>query len=269
MSAYIRLKGRYFMINNTLPICAITFISIFIRRILPSATILAAYSYLTSNAYSNLLTRYNNAVIYLITAFVFIFTALLLLYLCAGVKLLEYHTFINTVKHGRPLAKSVLGRITFYKISRSLWLYGKINTFKLGWFIYFFSAPAVCTAVMVYLYNNSSLTLPVFLIIFPVNIILYALSFSMWRNAVCRYCAAPFYFWEDFACSIPDAINRSIENTDGTLTKNLFLEYSFTGWFLSCAVILPLFYVIPYYKISKAVFMQDEIFTSAHPYAPE
>ena len=87
----------------------------------------------------------------------------------------------------------------------------------------------------------------------------------MWRVAFFRYNAAPYYVCLNNEASIKNAIEKSVEFTDGFLRESVLLESSFFAWFLSCGFVLPLVYVIPYFKISKALFVVESLSLKAYP----
>jgi hypothetical protein len=58
--------------------------------------------------------------------------------------------------------------------------------------------------------------------------------------------------YSDFTAS--DAIKESVRKTQNSLAEILFFKLGFTPWFLACLMILPAFFVLPYYKQSVTCF---------------
>ena len=59
----------------------------------------------------------------------------------------------------------------------------------------------------------------------------------------------------DLNISVKDAINKSTNNSDGFIRDGVYLKSSMLFWIISCIFILPVIYVIPFNKLSKAKFV--------------
>jgi uncharacterized membrane protein len=87
--------------------------------------------------------------------------------------------------------------------------------------------------------------------------IILAFAFVMCRISSLRFSAAPYYLCLRDTLSPSDAIKKSILFTDGYLSEGVVLEYSLIGWILSCLLVVPIFYVLPYVKLSRCVFVSE------------
>ena len=123
----------------------------------------------------------------------------------------------------------------------------------------------MCYGLTFYLYAQGNLLPVVFYIMLAGASILLSYCIFMWRVAFFRYNAAPYYFCLNRDISVKDAIKKSINFTDGFLRDSVLLESSFFGWFLSCGFVFPLAYVVPYFKVSKALFVVDSLSLQAYP----
>ena len=81
----------------------------------------------------------------------------------------------------------------------------------------------------------------------------------MWRVTFFRYNAAAYYICLNNRISHRDEINKSVRFTDGFLKEYALTESSFLGWFLSCIFIVPAVYVLPYFRVTKALFVAESV----------
>jgi hypothetical protein len=70
-----------------------------------------------------------------------------------------------------------------------------------------------------------------------------------------RYSFASYYLCTDLNISVKDAINKSTVNSDGFIKDGVYMKSSMLLWILSCILIIPSIYVIPFNKLSKAKFV--------------
>ena len=75
-----------------------------------------------------------------------------------------------------------------------------------------------------------------------------------WLIFIQRYSKAIFFLacYKDFTPA--DAIRESVRRTKDCATEIFLFKLSFLPWFLLCLLVLPAFYVIPYYKQSVTCF---------------
>lgn len=72
-----------------------------------------------------------------------------------------------------------------------------------------------------------------------------------------RYSLCHVMFYENDGISALEAVRRSAQLMDESCFALAKLKLSFVGWMISCLLILPVFYVYPYYKISVAYFLNN------------
>ncbi|MBR4858263.1 MAG: hypothetical protein IKU08_03670 [Clostridia bacterium] len=75
-----------------------------------------------------------------------------------------------------------------------------------------------------------------------------------WLIFIQRYSKAMFFLacYKDFTPA--DAIRESVRRTKDCVAEIFLFKLSFLPWFLLCLLVLPAFYVIPYYKQSVTCF---------------
>ena len=69
-----------------------------------------------------------------------------------------------------------------------------------------------------------------------------------------RYVLAPYFIALDDSLSARRALKKSVQTTRGFKTGLAWFQFSFAGWWLLGILVLPLFYVIPYYWGSTALY---------------
>ncbi len=137
---------------------------------------------------------------------------------------------------------------------KSLTFYPLLFCLKALWFAVFEAIPVSC-AIMLYLYLSekslSAKAAATFLICIAV---IAVAGLGFYFVIIQRYSKAAFYLvcYEDF--SALDAIEESVRKTRGHLCEILFFKLGFLPWFLLCIGIVPMLFVIPYYKQSLALY---------------
>ncbi|MBQ2842515.1 MAG: hypothetical protein IJE72_05720 [Clostridia bacterium] len=118
---------------------------------------------------------------------------------------------------------------------------------KLFLFVLFEAVPV--TATIIFLFKKT-VSLRAAFVFFSGMVILALAGLGFYLVYIQRYSKAWFYLacYKDF--TVCDAISESIKRSKGKYADILFFKLGFVPWFLLCLLILPVFYVIPYYKQS-------------------
>lgn len=260
MNSEIRLKSKFLLSGNTLRLFFITLVSALLRYGTLGVGLFGALAIHKSEFFKNLLFTYNDTAVY--TAFVFssviIFAAILIF--SAAVRGGENFIFFTRAQNSKGHFRLLFKYLHPEKAFAFFRLYLKINGLKLFWLIYFLLPFLFCSACSYYLYASSHLSETVYLILCAGASLLLAISIVMWRFANLRYSAAPYYLCLNTKRGVNYVINKSIRFTDGFLSEGVILEYSTLGWISSCIFIIPAFYVVPYLKLTKAVFISHVVF---------
>lgn len=146
--------------------------------------------------------------------------------------------------------KNIRGRTGISEFGKSLLFYPLLLCLKLFWLLVFEAAPVLsATAFYFYLVGNS-LSFKAFVVICAGIIILAVIGLGFYSVFIQRYSKAAFYLacYEDFSAF--DAIGESVRKTRDSLTDILLFKLGFLPWFLLCIGIVPMLFVIPYYKQS-------------------
>ncbi len=265
MNGDIKIKSKSIIKGDTLRLFFISLFSFIIRRGTFGLWLLCIVNLFKSGILNFYFDNYNDILVYSVVIFDIIFvTAVLFLFICS-LKLGEQFLYFIKASGGKGRTGLLFSFFTFEKSYRAFSLYFKLTFLKFGWLLYFLLPCVVCYGLTFYLYANAKLLNTVFYVLLAGSSFLLSCCIFMWRVAFFRYNAAPYYFCLNRGMSAKDAIEKSINFTDGFLRESVLLESTFFGWFLSCIIIIPSVYVIPYFKISKALFVVESLSSRAYP----
>ncbi|MCR4926139.1 MAG: DUF975 family protein [Clostridiales bacterium] len=139
-----------------------------------------------------------------------------------------------------------------------LWL--KLKIFSLCWYLAFLS-PALLIGGFIYYLSLNSLSLVVFYALLSVAVLLGIIGTLFGFVVVQRYAVSYYALFDNSDLTTKQAINESKRIMSGNEIKTAMLKLSFWGWFITCLLIAPSFYVLPYYKLSCAVFLRHLYFS--------
>lgn len=265
MNGDIKIKSKTIIKGDTLRLFFISLFSFVARRGSFVIWLYCIVNLIKSGMLNFYLDNYNDALVYSVFVFDIAFvTAILFLFICA-LKSGEQFLYFIKASGGKGRTGLLFSFFTFEKSFRAFSLYLKLTVLKSAWLLYFLLPCIVCYGLTFYLYAQGSLLTIVFYIMLAGASVLLSYCIFMWRVAFFRYNAAPYYVCLNRDISPKDAIKKSINYTDGFLRESVLLESSFFGWFLSCGFIVPFVYVIPYFKISKALFIVESLSLQAYP----
>lgn len=257
MNTNIRLQAKYLLSKNNLRLFAISFGSFCLRWGRLILTIAGLFVFLKSPLFENLTTQYGvkevSFVCVLIYTWFFFLTALV----SAGFKMGEQFIYFTRAQGSKGSLRLLFKYATPKKAFRALRFYTTLNFYKALWLIYFLFPCTLCVICDIYVYNSYNISSPIHIVLSVSISLLLSISIVMWRCAIARYSAAPYYFCLNPSMRVRDAIKKSIRFTDGFLAESVLMEYSLMGWILSCVFIVPLFYVIPYVKLCKCMFVSE------------
>ncbi len=265
MNAEVKIKSKMFLRGNTVRLFLISLFSFFVRRGIFALWGYCLIALFKSGILSFYLENYNDAFVYTVVVFdVFFVTAIIFLFICA-LKLGEQFLYFIKASGGKGRTGLLFHFFTFKGSFRALSLYLKLTVLKVAWLLFFLLPSVVCYGITYYLYSSGGISAPVFYILITGSSLLLSLCIFMWRITFSRYNAAPYYVCLNRDITPKEAIKKSIHFTDGVLRESVLLESSFFGWFLSCITVVPFVYVLPYFKISKALFVIDALSFRAYP----
>ncbi len=259
MSTNVKIKSKMLLNGDTLRLFFISMFSFVLRRGVFALWFYCLVSFFRSGILDGYLNNYNDAFVYAIVSIDIVFVTAILFLFIRALRLGEQFLYFIKASGGKGRFLLLFHFFTFEKSFKAFSLYMRLTALKIMWLGYFLFPGVVCYGITFYLYTNGSL-LPIafYTLIFGSSVLL-AFCIFMWRVTVFRYNAAPYYICLNRAITPKEAIKKSIYFTDGYLREGVLLESSFFGWFLSCVAVVPIVYVLPYFKISKALFVVESL----------
>lgn len=156
----------------------------------------------------------------------------------------------------RGIKNSAL-KTDFSELKKSVFFYPFLFCLKTFWFAAFEAIPVFGT-VLLYIYiSGNSLSVKAS-VTFLIGIAVLAVTgFGFYSVFIQRYSKAAFYLvsYKDF--SPLDAIRESVRKTHGDWCGILLFKLGFFPWFLLCAGVVPMLFVIPYYKQSLTIYFLE------------
>ena len=263
MNSEIKLNSKFLLSGNTLRLFLVSVTSTFLRYGSVFAVLYGAFLFHGSAFFKNALAKYNSIGIYtaFILATVIVLTAALIF--SAAVKGGEELIFFTRAQGSKGRFSLLFKYFHLRKALAFFRLYLKTSCLKFIWLIYFLLPFLFCSACSYYLYSTDHLSNAVYVILCAGASLLLSVSLIMWRVSALRYSAAPYYLCLNTQRGVNYVIEKSIRFTDGYLTDGIVLEYSFLGWLLSCIFIVPIIYVVPYLKLSRAAYVSYAVTENA------
>lgn len=262
MSTSARLRSDMLLSKSTARLFFISLFGFVLRWSVLSLNLISLALFIRSDFLDFLFRTYNDVLI--ITLSVVLFSAIFILsaMFISAIKLGEQFLYFTRAQGSRGRFLLLFKYLKPRKAARAFTLYSELVLLKLFWFIYFLLPFGICVGCIGYIYTLPTLPQGIYTVLWAGASSLLALSIVMWRLSTLRYSAAPYYVCLNHQLPPSQAIKKSIRFTDGKLAEGVLLEYSFTGWFLSCIFIIPIFYVVPKFKLSKCIFITDTVFSS-------
>lgn len=152
------------------------------------------------------------------------------------------------------LARGMKNKKIKTSLIKSLIFYPLLFCLKAFW-LFVFEAVPVSGAVMLYVYLTEKSLSAKATAVFLICIAVLAVSgFGFYSVFIQRYSKSAFYLacYEDFKAF--DAVKESVRKTRGSLCEILFFKIGFLPWLLLCTGIVPMLFVIPYYKQSLTLY---------------
>lgn len=121
---------------------------------------------------------------------------------------------------------------------------------KLLWFFVFNVPSLIVIAMTVFYAVNFGIAENVFLVLVLLSSVLLLCGGFFTFVFIQRYFLFPYFILQNPKMKIKEAVRNSTHLMDDLCFKTALFKLSFIPWFLSCVFVIPIFYVIPYYKTS-------------------
>lgn len=255
MSGFIKIKSKALLLNNTFKLFFVTFISFTLKSAATACTLLSMHFILVSKFFQLLLVEYNSLIVYFVYSLLVIISYFLLFLFISGLKTGEKAIYFMQSKGSKAKLKYLFIFLRPSQSFRSFCLYARISILKFFWGAFLYLPPCFCLVLTLYLYFSTVIYTTVFLTLIIGTVFLTSISRFYYNCISVRYSFAPYYLCTDLNISVKEAINKSTINTDGFIKDGVYLKSSMLLWILSCILIIPIIYVIPFNKLSKAKFV--------------
>lgn len=127
------------------------------------------------------------------------------------------------------------------------------------WGIPVFAAPGALMAVYVWVLGGADTLLANMVLI--LSMALFVCAIVVWLLLYLRYFAARYLLVEDSTRKPNDCVRTAVRYSKGFFWEIFKFQISFIFWWLLCYLVLPVFYVMPYYNASAAVFARHILYT--------
>lgn len=263
MNSNIRLEAKRLLSHNTSRLFFISFFSFVFRYLSILCCGYGVFLIYNSSLLSFISKEYGYTLAYFLASLISVTLSFLTLSFVSSVKMGEAFAYFTLANGGNGRFFHLYKFLTPQKSIKALLFYITVTTKKLLWWIFFLFPALICVVCGYYLYQGRIYVNEINLIISTGFSIILAIALVMVRICSLRYSAAPYYLCLNPNLKITDSIKKSIKFTDGFLSEGVLLEYSLLGWLLSCVFVLPLFYVVPYAKLVRSVYVTDVVFSKA------
>ena len=261
MNSSIRLEAKGLLSHNIARLFSISFFSFILRY---GALICCGYGIFliyNSTLFKFLENNYSYALVWFIFSLFSVTFSFLTLSFISSIRLGELFAYFTRANGGNGRFIHLFKFLSPAHSIKALVFFLRDTATKLLWWIYFLFPGIICCVSGYFLYENTGINNYVSVILSTGFSLILAISFVVGKMCALRYSAAPYYICLNESITINDAIKKSIRLMDGFLSDGVLLQYSMTGWFLSCIFILPLFYVVPYAKLVRCVYITDVVFS--------
>ena len=250
MSGFIKIRAKELLLNNTLKLFLVSFTAFILKLTITASLVILTNAILISPFFQNLVISYNSFLVYFIYSLATVTLYLLLLLFICGLKMGEKAIYFMQSKGSKASFKYLFIFLRPTQSFRALYLYLKLFFLKTAWFLYF---------------NTSTYSAVLLTLIFG-SVFLLSISHFYYNAVVIRYNYAIYYLCTDIKISVKQAINKSVDYSDGFIKDGIILKSSFFFWLISCILVLPIFYVVPFKKITSAKFITFTDSLHKNPY---
>lgn len=225
LSARLALHGSHF---SVLPLLTLIMFTVFVFSLCN-----AVFNFFTDAYYFSL-------VFSILSLFVFV-----VITAPARLKLEIKHLVLAKGKN-----RSVSSKLGFSGMKKSLGIYAALFCLKAFWFAAFEAVPVLISVMFLHYNSEKSISIKAAVTVAVCIAVLAVSGIIFYSVFIQRYSKAAFYLacYEDF--TVFDAIGESVRKTKDNLAEILLFKLGFMPWFLLCIGIVPVLFVIPYYKQS-------------------
>ncbi len=256
MNSYIRLEAKELLSKNTGKLFFVAFFSFCLRYTAFLLWLVSCFLFLNSNIFDTLKGKNESVTIIAVVSIYFILLILCLVF-SSAIKQGERFIYFSRAEGGKVRAKNLFKYLRPSLSLRAFALCLLVNIRKLFWIIYL-AVPLIISAGSYLFVLKSTELYREFLFILSICLaIIIGLYMVMLKLAFARYSYAYYLFAVNPKSKTTYNIRKSLRLTDLGLCDEVLLEYSLGGWLLSCILIAPALYAVPYMKLTRACFVAN------------
>lgn len=162
----------------------------------------------------------------------------------------------------KPFAELFTFFESFRRYHKAIWLFITVFVRSLFWAFAFMVLPSSMLFLSLNLVNlrfgslfgNLRTSSAIGAMGLTVSVILLVLSVALYAIFMNRYTLSFYLFFEQPEEKITALVRKSIRYSKGYRASMLGFNLSFIGWFLLCVLVIPAFYVIPYYMAASTMY---------------
>ena len=139
------------------------------------------------------------------------------------------------------------------KSFRFLLYYAVKILFSLCWGFVYFLPCAICVSSLAMSLSQGAMERNIFYSWAAGCVVLFVVGLGFTFVTLQRYSAWQYYLCEDDN-GVISALYKCLDRTKDRCVKIALFKLSMLGWILSCLLVFPIFYVLPYYSVSVALF---------------
>lgn len=258
MIADSKLYSKKLLEKSTVGLFCISLLSLILRTVLFAAVAVFSYFFFKSDFLKSFSMQNGKYFAAFLLLFVLNTARIAALLVASAIKLGESFIYLKRALGEKGSFSLLFHFLTPKKSARAFSLYCTVGFYNTLWLIFFLVPPAMCAYTSAVLYKNAALTVEAFYALAAGTAALTVFALCFHRAARFRYEGAPYYMCLQ-GLSAGKAVKKSIRFTDKALKKSVLFKIGFSGWFASCLTVLPVVYVVPYYKLSKARFIINTV----------
>lgn len=140
----------------------------------------------------------------------------------------------------------------------TFWVVSVIRFFlSVSWSTVYLSPCAAVSFLLIYCYRYENYGFGVNLTLFIASVLLFVIGFSYLYVTLKRYSMCASVILTEKEKDSLKVIAKSISIMEGNCVRYALYCLSFAGWVLSCILIIPLIYVVPFVAMGKWCFMNS------------
>ncbi|MBR2877114.1 MAG: hypothetical protein IKC01_08245 [Clostridia bacterium] len=255
MIGFIKVKTKEKLLNNTLKLFMVSLTSFLIKSALIISMLFLTHFSLVSDILQSLLLIYNRLIVYFIYSLIIVSLWFFTLLFISGIKMGEKAIYFMQSKGSNAKFKYLFIFLRPSQSFRALQLFLKITILKVFWALFAFAPPAFCLSITLSLYFKEEAYAAVIYTLIIGTVFLTSISCFFYNCCKARYLFAEYYLCTDFEISVKEALRKSIDTSQGFIREGVLLRASLFPWILICLLLIPVFYVIPYTKLTNAKFV--------------